>query len=92
MTQQNVVSNDEVVQLNSGVMLAGAAEVGKQPVVPDPEVMEKPVRRKFTAEYKSRISQEANNCAPGELGALLRQEGLYSSHLVKWQRQLEQDL
>ena len=48
------------------------------------EVMARPVRRRFTAEYKLRILQEADRCAPGELGALLRREGLYSSNLSKW--------
>lgn len=59
---------------------------------PDPEVVEKPVRRRFTAEYKRRILREADACAPGtgELGALLRREGLYSSHLTCWRRQREQ--
>jgi transposase len=49
------------------------------------EVPEKPRRRSFTAEYKRRILKEADACRkPGELGALLRREGLYSSHLVSW--------
>ncbi len=43
-------------------------------------------RRRFTAEYKRKILQEAEACARGELGALLRREGLYSSHLVEWRR------
>ena len=51
------------------------------------EVIARPVRRRFTAEYKLRILQEADRSAPGELGALLRREGLYSSHLSKWRRQ-----
>ena len=54
---------------------------------PNPEVSEKPTRRKFSAEYKQRILQEAAKCKPGELGALLRREGLYSSHLAKWREQ-----
>src|SRR6266536_181483 len=42
-------------------------------------------RRRFTAEYKRRIVREADRCTkPGEIGALLRREGLYSSHLVTW--------
>lgn len=54
---------------------------------PDPEVSSKPVRRKFTAEYKLRILAEADNCTkPGEIGALLRREGLYTSHLTQWRR------
>ena len=59
------------------------------PVMPDPEVPDRPVRRRFTAEYKRRILQEADRCQPGELGALLRREGLYSSLLSKWRQQRE---
>ena len=61
---------------------------GKLPSTqPNPEVVAKPVRR-FTAEYKQRILQEADACVQsGELGALLRREGLYSSHLNTWRRQ-----
>lgn len=48
------------------------------------EVAAKP-RRRFTAEYKRRILEEADRCTErGALGALLRREGLYSSHLVEW--------
>jgi transposase len=55
---------------------------------PDPEVRERAARRRFTAEYKLRILREADGCTgPGELGALLRREGLYSSHLTTWRRQ-----
>jgi transposase-like protein len=62
---------------------------GKPPTLNlDPEVAAKPVRRRFTAEYKQRILQEVDACAQsGEVGALLRREGLYSSHLNTWQRQ-----
>jgi transposase-like protein len=56
-------------------------------VVPDPEVRPRAGRRRFTAAYKQRIVTEAGHCAPGELGALLRREGLYSSHLTKWRRE-----
>jgi transposase len=56
--------------------------------VPDPAVSEKPVRRRFTAEYKIRMLGEADRCTqPGQLGALLRREGLYSSHLTTWRQQ-----
>ena len=51
------------------------------------EVVARAQRRRFRAEYKLRILQEADRCAPGELGALLRREGLYSSNLSKWRRQ-----
>jgi len=57
---------------------------------PDPEVSDRPVRRKFTAEYKLRILRETEQCPPGLLGALLRREGLYSSHLTNWRRQWEE--
>jgi transposase-like protein len=57
------------------------------PAGADTEVVAKPVRRRFTAEYKLRILQAADDCSPGELGALLRREGLYSSHLTTWRRQ-----
>jgi transposase-like protein len=59
--------------------------------VPDPEVVARPKRRQFTAEYKLRILREADGCkGVGEIGALLRREGLYSSHLVLWRRQREE--
>jgi len=57
---------------------------------PDPEVPAKAKRRQFSPEYRMRILREADACkAPGEVGALLRREGLYSSHLVLWRRQRE---
>ena len=56
--------------------------------VPDPELVEQAKRRKFTAEYKARILAEADACAqPGEVGELLRREGLYTSHLTYWRKQ-----
>lgn len=55
--------------------------------VPDPEVPAKPTRRRFTTEYKLRILEEADGLSHGEQGALLRREGLYSSHLKTWRRQ-----
>src|SRR5262249_13594622 len=57
-------------------------------VVPeDVQVVAKPRRRTYTAEYKRRILKEADACAtPGAVGALLRREGLYSSHLAVWRR------
>lgn len=59
--------------------------------IPDPEVVPKAKRRKFTAEYKLRIVKEADTCTePGQVGALLRREGLYSSHLSEW-RQLRKE-
>jgi transposase-like protein len=69
---------------------SGRAEIK---AVPDPEVTEKAARRKFTAAYKSRILKEAELCTkPGQLGALLRREGLYYSNITKWRRQAENGL
>ena len=57
---------------------------------PDPELVERARRRRFTAEYKLQILQRADACSkPGEIGALLRREGLYSSLLTEWRRQRE---
>jgi transposase-like protein len=52
-------------------------------------VTAKAQRRRFTAEYKRKILKEADACERGELGALLRREGLYSSHLIEWRRARE---
>ena len=68
--------------------LAPSPRLGHPAPMPDPEVPERPARRRFTAEYKLRIVEEANALAEsGAIGALLRREGLYSSHLVDWRRQ-----
>ena len=58
---------------------------------PDPEVAALPKRRQFSAAYKRRIVGEANACQVlgEEVGALLRREGLYSSHLTHWRREVE---
>ncbi len=68
------------------------AEIGSEETArPDPEVPEKPERRQYPAEYKLRILREADQCGePGEVGALLRREGLYSSLLSSWRRQREE--
>ena len=64
---------------NSSQPLAGSA--------PDPEVVARAHRRRFTAEYKLSVLKEADRTADsGSIGALLRREGLYSSHLVEWRR------
>lgn len=55
--------------------------------VPDPEVSAQPRRRQFSNAYKLAIIAKAENCEHGEIGALLRREGLYSSHLSKWRGQ-----
>jgi transposase len=62
-----------------------SAEMGL--VGQDTEVSSKPRRRRFTAEYKRKVLAEADACTkPGEISALLRREGLYSSNLVEWRR------
>ncbi len=56
--------------------------------LPDPEVRPKAKHRRFTAEYKKRILDEADACTTAmQRGALVRREGLYSSHLTAWRRQ-----
>ena len=57
---------------------------------PDPQVQEKPVRRRFTASYKLQVVQQADGCREsGDIGRLLRREGLYFSHLTRWRHQRE---
>jgi transposase-like protein len=71
----------------SGSPTAGAPATGAVPAEEkaEVEVVAKAVRRRFTAEYKRQIVREADRCTkPGEIGALLRREGLYSSHVVTW--------
>lgn len=64
----------------------GTAGLGTKP--PEVEVLAKATRRRFSAEYKLRILREAEACTrPGERGALLRREGLYSSNLTTWRAQ-----
>ena len=59
--------------------------------VADPEVVPRAKRRRFRAEYKLRILEEAEACSErGQIGSLLRREGLYSSHLTTWRHQREQ--
>jgi transposase len=102
-TEQAVVGGTEGGRSPTGVppTTAAAAEPGagvpEAPAaadarpIPDPAVPEKPVRRRFTAEYKLRVLREADACSePGQLGALLRREGLYSSHLSTWRRQRDE--
>src|SRR5512142_2089920 len=69
-------------ELNGGQVTAESVSA------PDPEVAAKAERRKFTAEYKLGVLAEADACTkPGQIGALLRREGLYRSHLDKWRKQ-----
>jgi len=71
----------------SEITRSNSRQVVERVAVPDSEVVPKARRRRFTAEYKLRILVEADACKLGELGALLRREGLYRSHLAKWRKQ-----
>jgi transposase-like protein len=73
----------------SGAVGKTVAPEPPAPARPDPEVVPTAKRRAFTAEYKLGILAEADGAAahPGAIGALLRREGLYSSHLVTWRRE-----
>jgi transposase len=74
--------------LNAAAVVVGdGTSVIKSPV-PDPQVVEKPTRRRFTDAYKLDILRQADACTgTGQVGALLRLEGLYSSHLANWRRE-----
>jgi transposase len=76
-----------------GTPSTGGAEEPVMMFPPDPEVPEKKARRKFTAKYKLQVLQEADACTgPGQLGALLRSKGLYSSNLTTWRKQRDEGL
>ena len=87
-----ITRNTEVEENAHGGALAprgaSAPPWGAAVEPPDPEVVEKKCRRKFTAKYKLRILEEADACnQAGQMGVLLRREGLYSSNLTYWRRQ-----
>ena len=95
MTREQGGQKDEMTMLPetegarraTGVFGNGAAGTGHA----DPEIPAKAKRRRFTTEYRLKILREADRCkGPGEIGALLRREGLYSSLLSTW-RQLRED-
>jgi transposase-like protein len=84
-----------IEQASNGLTASGAGSPERSEGLParshepDPQVVERAKRRTFTAEYKERIVREAERCRePGTIGALLRREGLYSSHLDAWRKQL----
>lgn len=81
----------EGVRRTTGISsIKGTQNIQSIRTVPDPEVRERAVRRRFTAEYKLRILKEAESCKEqGQLGSLLRREGLYSSNLITWRHQME---
>lgn len=69
-------------------MRSGARSNAARRESPDPEVPAKARRRSFPVDYKLRILREADRCRkPGEIGALLRREGLFSSQLAAWRQQ-----
>ncbi len=82
---------DESRKINKGDPLQPKTTPTAPVRVSDSEVPEKPRRRKYAAEYKLQILQEVDACGnSGEIGAILRREGLYSSHLRTWRRQREE--
>ena len=99
MSQMIVKSNKQQQQMPEHDQ-ASAASPGDLPESrtpaagrPDPEVVPQAKRRRFTTAYKLQILREADACTePGQLGALLRREGLYSSYLAEWRRARHQGL
>lgn len=76
----------EDVALTSNVIVS-------KPVVPDPEVKATKPRRRFTAKYKLSILAEVDTCmTKGQIGTILRREGLYSSNLTTWRKQREKGI
>ena len=87
---ENTQDGTEIGSLERAVGERKGIDLTQDVAAPDPELVERARRRRFTAEYKLRILREADACAkPGEIGALLRREGLYSSLLTQWRRQRE---
>ncbi len=88
------VGETQGVRRTTGVSPTAGRSIPAGPInTPDPEVPEKKRRKTFTAGYKLRMLHEAEQCLkPGEIGALLRREGLYSSHLTTWRRQRDKGI
>jgi transposase len=91
VTMRAKIEETEGARRATGVSsIFAAPQQGGVGVVPDPEVTARATRRKFTAAYKRRILMEADACKEaGQIGALLRREGLYSSNLSNWRRLIE---
>jgi transposase len=89
MSKGRMTTGTEVAVDNLSTRRNGGAAVGAwASSVPNPEVAARPTRRRFTAEYKLRVLRESESLSqPGAIGALLRREGLYSTHLSAWRRQ-----
>ncbi len=80
----------ETDEVKEGAEARAPAGSARAPLGADTEVPERPLRRKFTAEFKQRIVEEAAAATePGAVGALLRRHGLYSSHLSDWRQQYQ---
>jgi transposase-like protein len=86
-------------QVNASPPAGGGGErsepeppAGGGPAARGPEVDPRPRRRRHTAEYKARILREADACAPGGVGAMLRREGLYASQLAAWRKKRDAGL
>jgi transposase len=97
--------NDQLLSAGAGPERARSSKVSEGPAPaesktspagrsddrPDPEVPQRPVRRRFPADYKLQILRQADACTQsGQLGELLRREGLYASHLSTWRAQRQQ--
>jgi len=81
------ISEMTMTVLDRALVAGDAGRVsGERQERPDPEVPEKARRRTFTAQYKLDVVAEYDAAAIGEKGAVLRREGLYSSHVVEWRR------
>jgi transposase-like protein len=92
MLETNTDGDRSAVEVAAGrEHQGGEAELGFVAggrAAPDPELVEQAKRRSFTAAYKAKVLAEADACtAPGEVGELLRREGLYTSHLTYWRKQ-----
>ena len=86
LSQESVVGATEGARRASGVAPTASGSPGAVSRV-STEVEPRAGRRKFSARYKLEILQEVESCSEGEVGRLLRREGLYSSHLTKWRQQ-----
>ena len=81
-----VKENAEAADPNDGRLNEESEKITDQ--TPDPEVKDQSRRRQYSAAYKLRILEELDRCTePGQQGAILRREGLYSSHLTKWRKE-----
>ncbi len=95
----NKQDNHPETSISAGSLEGARRATGKDPAempvtptqIPNPEVEAKAVRRRFSAKYKRSVLEQADRCTNrGDIGTLLRREGLYSSHLTNWRRQREE--